>query len=109
MRIGHWPQSRIAYRSKVEFESRAFTERMRVMNSHRHDEIVGMLAVHQRRAVSRLAGLEQFRIAAFGDREGIQTQHEIELNTAVTDIVTCGEHAPVGRVELVSAARAGLL
>src|SRR5690242_3342568 len=104
-----WPERGIAHRSEVKLERRVLAQRAGIVDSKPHDEIVRVLSVHQRVAECCLASLEKLRIAALRDSRRIETEHELEHEGALPQLVAGGEHAPALRVELVGAARTGLL
>jgi len=58
VREGHRTQSGIAYRRKVKLHHHVLPQRMRIVESKAHDEIVRVLGVHQRLTVRGLSGLK---------------------------------------------------
>src|SRR5690242_10471959 len=103
-----WPERRIAHRSEVKLERRVLAQRAGIVDSKPHDEIVRMLRIDQRLAECCLAGLEKLRIAPLRNSGRIETEHELEHERAVPQLMASGEHAPTLREELVGTARTGL-
>ena len=83
MRIGNRPERRVANRCYVQVECRVLRELARIMETERHNKIVRMLRIHQRRAVSGFARLEKQRIAAVCNGCRLQAEHDVSLEGAL--------------------------
>ena len=109
MREGDWTQRWIADRSKVQLKDCVLVQRTRVVQSHGHDEIVRVLRVRQRLSERRFSGLEQFGVAASGNRRRIEAEHQLEHEAAAAYVMTRAEHSPVRGIKFVAPTRPGLL
>ena len=76
MRIGDGSERGVADRREIRIDKCVLANLARIVDSRGHDEIVRMLAVGDRQAVRRLAGLKQQRVAAIGYGCGFQAEHE---------------------------------
>src|SRR5207244_8488059 len=74
-----------------------------------HEEIMGMLAINDRQAVSRFSGLEKLRISPLGHGEWVHTQHRPEGNRIPSVLTHKHRHYPIYRIEFVAASRTTLL
>src|ERR1700722_18609405 len=75
LRISDRPDGGIAYRRSVKAEQRVVRERQIVERGQLHKEIVRVLAVDDRIAVSRFSLLKQLRIIAAADRRRLKRKH----------------------------------
>src|ERR1700722_13199778 len=70
-----WADGGVAYRSSVEAEQSACSQREIVERGQFHEEIVGVLAVDNGQAVGRFALLEEQGIAFAGDGRRLEAEH----------------------------------
>src|SRR5262249_4554597 len=88
---------------------RSFPQRPRVLQTKLHEEVVRMLTIHDGLAKRRLAGLEQLRVTAVGDRRRIKAQHAAKHETAFAELVFGHAHEPPRGKNLLRPVRACLL
>src|SRR5205807_485573 len=74
-RVCHRAQSGVADGCEIETQDCFFADRMGVLESQLHEEIVRMLAIHDGLAKCCFAGLKQFRITPLRHRGRIEAQH----------------------------------
>src|SRR5205085_397797 len=109
VRKRHWSKRRVTDRCVVELKHRAFCERVSIMCSDAHEEIVWMLAVNQRVTVSRFSRLKKKWVALVRDGCRVEAEHGLKHEAPVSNFVFCRDHSPIRRIELVAAAGSGLL
>ena len=63
VREGDGSERGVAYGGVVKVQHRVLAQAVRIVRAQRHDEVVRMLAVDNRHAVSGFAGLEELRVA----------------------------------------------
>src|SRR5215207_10303407 len=68
-----------------------------------------MLPVMQRLTLVGLASLEQQRVAARADRQGLSTRHAVEVEGTAANLPHCHQQPPVNAPELVSPTRLALV
>ena len=91
-------------------ERRSADDRRRAAESHParqtvvpraelHEQVVRMLVVDERRALERLAGLEDLRRSDVVQRERLERDHRGDLERAGAEETTAGSHQPVRRLD----------
>src|SRR6185312_1157325 len=109
MRVSWWSHRRVADWGRVNRQDCSIAERVVVHRREFHEEVVWVLAVHNRPAECGFTLLKQFRIAPLTDSCGFQAEHRAQREGSVPEFPLCHWHEPVCRKELVTASRAGLL
>ena len=109
MHEGRWTERRLAGQAEVQEGRTLRAERHAVGSRQLHEQIVRMLAIDEvRRAVRRLAGLEQQRIAALALGR-VERKHGAQAEPARPERPLAHQHQHALAEGLVVAARAGLL
>ena len=100
---------RIAHGSGIKRQQRAIRQLVVVQRGEFHEEIVGVLAVHDGTAEGGFALLEKFRVAAVRNRGRLETEHGPEGQSAIAEFSLCHRHPPVGGEKFIEASRPALL
>ena len=74
-----------------------------------HEQVVWMLAIPERGAPIRFAGLEEERVPPGADGERLGAEHAVQVERAPSDGTHRHEHRPIGAADLVVAAAGGLM
>src|SRR5437764_7162729 len=109
MRIRRRTHRRIAYWSSVERYRRVFVDVVVINGGQFHEEIVWVLGINNRLAISGLALLKEFWIASIRNSYRFETQHASQREHTVAYGSLRHRHKPIGGEKLVPAARPGLL
>ena len=104
-----WAECRFAHGSTSKRQTRTISQWHAPDRRKLHEEIVRMLAIHERTAIESFADLEQFSVAAPSFGGGIEAQHRIQRQPRRSDVVRRLTHPPVGSLELCRATRSALM
>src|SRR6476646_2539573 len=80
-------ERRVSNGRKISLNNGVISNRTRVVETQRHDQVVGMLSIDDGPAEGRLAGLKEFRIPAFRDGGWVETEHQLHHEAARSDAV----------------------
>src|SRR5688572_5436816 len=109
MRKGGGSQCRLSKRSAICKDLALVIESEFIASGQFHEQLVRMLAVHNRQAVCRFPGLEELRISFSSHGCRLQTQHRAKSDRAPADLLHHHRHGPVHRKKLVLSSGAALL
>src|SRR4051812_27032543 len=104
MRIRYRTKGGLSDRSIVNVPYGVVTQRVRVLDTEVHEEIVRMLAIDDRLAIGRLSCLKQKRIPAVRDCRRLKTEHGPEHDASGAQAMNCAQHPPIRRIEPVTRA-----
>src|SRR5256885_15846905 len=94
MWICGWPHSRITHRSEIEREQGVVAKFPIVNRCQLHDEVVGMLAVHDGLPKRGLSLLEQLRVETLAHCPRFQAGHKPQGQLARAKLLLCHRHEP---------------
>lgn len=101
MRVSDGTKRRLTREAAIDLPPKTTGQRAIVFGCHLHEEIVWVLPVVDRRAITHFAGGQQIRIAAPGDRQGFEARHAPESEAAARDIAPRHSHHPVDAAGLL--------
>jgi hypothetical protein len=108
VRESHRAQRRLADRGEVEREPEIASHRAFIEYRELHEEIVGVLAIMQRRALVGLPRLHQQWVAPAADGPRLGAEHRPQLELTAAQRPACSRHSPIDDPQLVAASRASL-
>src|ERR1700730_4714684 len=101
--------SRIANGRGIKRQQCIFGDLPVIKKREFHEEVVRVLAVHDRFTVRSFAELKKFRIAPTRNCRWLQTEHPTSSESSCTQSALRHRHQPARSKNLIRSARAGLL